>query len=465
MRNISILYVEDEKSVREFVKIIFHKHGLENIFFADDGDEALLVYNDSFDLVITDMVMPGMSGFELIEKIKEINPHQIFMMVTGLDSKEDLIRAINLKVSFFVQKPIKPKKFVQVLEDAAEKINQKKELKLSNLLLSQYKKAIDASAIVSKTDLCGRITYVNPMFCEISKYTSEELIGKSHNIVRSPDTPKEIYEEMWDMIQSKHMWSGLIKNRAKDGSEYIVDSTIMPLLNTDDTILEYIAIRRDVTQLEHSKEELEAQLHLAIKEIIDTQKEVVYTMGSIGETRSKETGNHVKRVAEFSYLLAKLSGLSEEEAQLLKLASPMHDIGKVGIPDEILNKPGKLTPEEFEIMKTHALLGYEMLKGSNRDVMKTSAIVASEHHERYDGHGYPYGLKGEEIHIYGRITTICDVFDALGADRCYKKAWELERILALFKEERGKQFDPDLVDIFFENLDDFLVIRDKYADL
>ncbi|WP_417334164.1 HD-GYP domain-containing protein [Halarcobacter sp.] len=199
-------------------------------------------------------------------------------------------------------------------------------------------------------------------------------------------------------------------------------------------------------------------------EIEDTQKEVVFTMGSIGESRSKETGNHVKRVAEYSKLLALHYGLSKEEAELLKQASPMHDIGKVAIPDSILNKPGRFDDKEREVMNTHAQLGYEMLKHSNRPLLKAAAIVSLEHHEKWDGTGYPKGLKGEEIHIYGRITALADVFDALGSDRCYKKAWEDEKIFKLFKEEKGKHFDPKLVDIFFENINQFLEIRNKFKD-
>jgi response regulator RpfG family c-di-GMP phosphodiesterase len=187
-------------------------------------------------------------------------------------------------------------------------------------------------------------------------------------------------------------------------------------------------------------------------------------MGAIGETRSKETGLHVKRVAEYSYLLGKFWGLSEEDASLLKQASPMHDIGKVGIADDILNKPAKLTFEEFEIMKTHAEIGYEMLKHSKRPILKASSMVAISHHEKWDGSGYPKGLKGERIPIFGRITAIADVFDALGHDRCYKKAWPLENILELFRNEKGKHFDPSLVDLFFENLDEFLEIRDSMQD-
>ena len=199
-------------------------------------------------------------------------------------------------------------------------------------------------------------------------------------------------------------------------------------------------------------------------EIEETQREVIYAMGEIGETRSKETGNHVKRVALYSKKLALLYGLSYEESNILQMASPMHDIGKVGIPDAILNAPRKLTAEEFEIMKTHAKLGYEMLKRSNKPILKAAAIVANEHHEKWDGSGYPNATKGENIHIYGRITAVADVFDALGSERVYKKAWELEKILALFKEESGKHFEPKIVELFLNNLEIFLEIRNKFKD-
>ncbi|MEA3513663.1 MAG: response regulator [Campylobacterota bacterium] len=465
MNSIKVLYVEDDKSIIEFVKVIFKKYDNFKVSYAYNGLEALEIYkNEKFDLVITDMMMPGMDGFELIENIKKISSKQMFIMVTALEDKDDLIKAIELRVNYFIQKPINPKKFNRILNEVIEVVNQRKEDKLSKIILEQYKYAIDTSTIMSKSDSNGKITFVNDEFCRLSKYRPEELIGKQHNILRDKSMPKDVFKDMWETIKSKKIWKGVIKNRAKDGTQYIVNAIIIPILDNNNNIMEYIGLRYDITQLELLKHDLQTQLDLAVKEIEDTQKEVVFTMGAIGETRSKETGNHVKRVAEYSFLLARLYGLNEEDSELLKLASPMHDIGKVGIPDSILNKPGRHTFDEFEIMKTHAVLGYDMLKGSKKDILKISAIVAYEHHEKWDGSGYPRGLKGEDIHIYGRITSVCDVFDALGSDRCYKKAWELEKILELFRDGRGSQFDPNLVDLFLNNLDKFLVIRDKYID-
>ncbi len=197
----------------------------------------------------------------------------------------------------------------------------------------------------------------------------------------------------------------------------------------------------------------------------ETQREIVCLLGESVERRSRETGNHVRRVAAISELLALAYGLSAEEAQILKYASPLHDLGKIAIPDAILNKPGAHTPEETVIMRQHAEIGYQMLISSKRKVLQAAAIVAHEHHERWDGTGYPQGKAGKDIHAYGRITAVADVFDALLNDRCYKKAWPLEKVLDLFRQERGKHFDPDLVDLLFERLAEIEQIRQRYRDV
>ena len=201
------------------------------------------------------------------------------------------------------------------------------------------------------------------------------------------------------------------------------------------------------------------------QEITDTQKEVICTLGEVVETRSKETAFHVRRVAEISRLLALKAGMQPEEAELLHQASPMHDVGKVGIPDTILNKPGPLNQEEFSVIKTHARIGHEILRNSEREVMRAAAIVSLQHHERWDGQGYPNGLRGEAIHIYGRIIGLVDVFDALSHDRVYKPAWPLDEVLEFIRKERGGHFDPELVDIFLDNLADFLSISKSYQDV
>ncbi len=319
-------------------------------------------------------------------------------------------------------------------------------------LLDEYKNAVDRSSIVSKTTPKGIITYVNEPFCEISGYKQEELIGKNHSIVRHPDMPSEVFREMWNTLLRKRPWSGIVKNRKKDGSPYWVNATINPILDHNDDIEEFIAIRNDITET--------ILLH---EELGKTQQDMIIRIGEVGETRSRETGNHVRRVAEYSRILATKYGLTEDDIRNLTNASPMHDIGKIGIPDSILQKPGPLDSEEWEIMRTHSETGYRFFKDSDSPLLKAAAIITYEHHEKWDGSGYPRGLEGNNIHIFGRITALADVFDALGSDRCYKKAWENEKIFELFHQERGRHFDPALVDIFFEHLDEFLDIQARFS--
>ncbi|MFA6136839.1 MAG: PAS domain S-box protein [Sulfurimonas sp.] len=468
-----------------------------------------------------------------------------------------------------------------------------REDKNETLILEQYKNIVDRSAIVSKTDKFGIITYVNNKFCEMSGYSEEELIGMPHNIIRHPDMPSAAFEELWKIIQSGEPWFGKVKNRKKNSSSYHVDTVINPIFDSNGNIIEYIAIRHDITELEQYKELLKDELNIKNKdieenisyhqqyenavsastavlktdthniityanskfcelmgydiedliginctqlrdekhklvldcekvkdeiknkkivnliltnstkngkklhlntffypivdchlniiehlqimyditeiinlnnEITETQKEIINKMGEIGESRSKETGSHVRRVSEYSKELALLAGLSKEDADLLYAASPMHDIGKIGIPDSILLKPGKLDENEWVLMKSHPEAGYNILKDSNQAILKAAAIVSHTHHEKWDGSGYPNSLSGEDIHIFGRITAIADVFDALGSDRVYKKAWKLDTIIEFFEIEKSKHFDPVLTEIFLENIDKILYIRDSYKD-
>ncbi|MFP4477335.1 MAG: DUF3369 domain-containing protein [Desulfatibacillaceae bacterium] len=201
------------------------------------------------------------------------------------------------------------------------------------------------------------------------------------------------------------------------------------------------------------------------RELMETHREMIMTLGEVLENRSFEIRNHTRRVAEASYLLARLIGMEEPEAEILKLASPMHDLGKVGVPDAVLLKPGSLTAQEFEMIKAHTTTGWEILRNSTRDLNRAAAIVALQHHERWDGQGYPKGLAGEDIHIYGRITCITDVFDALTHRRVYKPAWDGQRVTELIREQRGKYFDPALVDVFLENLDAFFQINEQFPDI
>ncbi len=197
-------------------------------------------------------------------------------------------------------------------------------------------------------------------------------------------------------------------------------------------------------------------IHGLKQEIDDTQKELIYSLGEIAESRSIENGIHVKTVGQISAFLASKLGVFGRDLELIHLASSMHDIGKLAIDDRILNKPGKLESDEFEVMKNHCAFGYELLKNSQRELLQVASIIAYEHHENYDGSGYPRGLKQEDIHLFSRIVALVDVFDALATKRVYKESWPLENIIEYIRSQRGIKFDPQIVDIFFDNLDEIV---------
>lgn len=581
--------IENEKSATEIVEN-FSKNPVQCIFiYSCSARKYFLKEHLNNEFMMLEKIAPT-SGFitygEFFKKDtcnKMLNVSSTFI---GLSEDPNVSHNIVLENRYMSSQ-------IRTLSALTHLIKQtSKHLEEKNTRLDQFQKVITESTLYSTTDTKGIITDVNERFINLSGYTRDELIGKPHNIVRHEDVLSSVYEDMWKTIKQKQSWSGIIKNRAKDGSSYFVRSYVFPILDIDGNIVEYVSVRDDITDEVERRQHLEGTVNelsektkekeymlgqyekiinisssffridtnynliyvndvfcdiyhcsaekmvqkniadilesdfmkthfdsinkllqdkgawtgvvpfqrldktiihmdasvntiydknknivelmvvmhditdliVAQEEIMETQRDVVYTMGAIGETRSKETGNHVKRVAEYSKILALSYGLDADEAELLKMASPMHDIGKVGIPDNILNKPGKLTDNEWNIMKTHSALGYQMLKNSKREILKAAAIVAHTHHEQWNGGGYPKALKGEEIHIYGRITAIADVFDALGSDRCYKKAWEDEKIFELIRNGREKHFDPKLVDIFFENLDTFLEIRSKFKD-
>ena len=209
---------------------------------------------------------------------------------------------------------------------------------------------------------------------------------------------------------------------------------------------------------------LEHKVRQRTQELMETRLEIIRRLGRAAEYRDNETGLHIIRMSKFSETLGRAAGMDAEWCEMLLNASPMHDIGKIGIPDHILLKPGKFEPEEWEVMKTHAAIGAEILSGHHSDLMEMARVIAMTHHEKWDGTGYPNGLKGEDIPLVGRIVALADVFDALTSERPYKKAWSVEDALGYLLENRGMHFDPDLVDIFEKVLPEILAVREQYAE-
>jgi len=189
--------------------------------------------------------------------------------------------------------------------------------------------------------------------------------------------------------------------------------------------------------------------------------DLVQRLGRAAEYKDTDTGEHIVRMSQYSKVLALALGMDEQSAELLRQAAPMHDVGKIGIPDAILLKPGKLTSEEFEHMKKHAIIGAQILANSSSPLLQLAHKLAIEHHEKWDGSGYPNGIKGEEISIEGRIVAVADVFDALTSKRPYKEAWSVEKTVLHMQEQAGAHFDPALIELFVKKLDDILAIKNS----
>ena len=351
-----------------------------------------------------------------------------------------------------------------LLEDITELVNYRtllkneldvtqKTLEEKIYFLQQYQNAINEGTAICRFSEDGTILKTDSRFDTMFGFDTDELNRRSFYELCG-DMGVALREKIDAAIESKTLLKYRIRCIDRVGREHISDSVFIPIYRKDGRVEEIISMHSDITELVNLNEEIK-----------NTQKELLYILGEVAESRSEETGYHVKRVAEYSRLLGRLAGLSEEEVELLGIVAPMHDVGKIAIPDKILLKHGNLTPEERRIMNTHASIGGELFGKSERPFMKAARIVAMEHHENYNGSGYPIGKRGTDIHIFGRIVAIADVFDALSMDRIYKKRWPLEDVIAFMKEQRGKKFDPVLIDLFLENLDLFLEVREKQKEI
>ena len=228
-------------------------------------------------------------------------------------------------------------------------------------------------------------------------------------------------------------------------------------------IINMLKLRKSQLLLKNKAMLLQVEVDKATLRLKESELETLQMLGKTAEYKDPETNAHTQRVSHYCKILARAYGLDENLQDIIFYASPFHDLGKIGIPDRILLKPGKLDADEYEIMKKHSQIGYEILKGSKSKYLKAGGVIAYNHHEKYDGTGYPNGLRGQSIPIFGRITAIADVFDALTSIRPYKKAWSLEEAFDFLIEEKSVHFDPKLVDLFLENKEDAMNIHNKFS--
>lgn len=228
--------------------------------------------------------------------------------------------------------------------------------------------------------------------------------------------------------------------------------------------VEFLARCRNMLALQRSRSHLADEVRRATATIVERERQTIFCLARAAEYRDPETGAHIQRMSNYARAIGARLGLDAADQDLLLQAAPMHDVGKVGTPDAILLKPGRLSPDEFEVMKQHAAIGHQILSVQPSRLLQTAAEIAYTHHEKWDGSGYPRGLAGADIALFGRIVAVADVFDALTSERPYKKAWPLEAACALLREGAGAHFDPACVQAFFDVYDEVLRIRDTYRD-
>jgi putative two-component system response regulator len=348
----TILVVDDEDLNLRVIEAMLLPLNYE-VVLARDGEEALAKVRDiSPDVILLDIMMPKLDGFEVARRLKEGEKTKTIpvVMVTALSEVNDRVKALQAGADDFLSKP------------------------------------------VEKTELRARV-------------------------------------------------QSLLKVKAYN-----------------DHLLTY------QSELETEVAKRTEQLRQAFERIKAVSLETVYRLSRAAEYRDEDTGAHLQRMSHYAAAVSRHMGLDESMVENILYAAPMHDVGKIGIPDHILLKPAKLNPDEWEIMKQHAIIGAQILDGSDVEVIKLGEVVARTHHEKWNGSGYPVGLKGEEIPLPGRIAAISDVFDALTSKRPYKGPFSLEKSFSIIQEDRGKHFDPDVVDAFFSLKDEIIRIHEMYKD-
>ncbi|MCP3871674.1 MAG: DUF3369 domain-containing protein [Desulfobacteraceae bacterium] len=485
-----ILIVDDEEDVHEITRITLRGYTVENkgveLFsaYCEEDAKSILQKEPDIALILLDVVMEkDNTGLLLVEYIrKKLNNSSIRIVLrTGQPGKAPEHEVITkYDINEYKTKPeLTAQKLFTTVTACLRSYDNLRAIERNNhgleLIIRSSKKVFKNQSF-SKFGSNVLVQLLEILYLDFeSENDCAYLIGMPHSsIVLMAGTGKfdnRVGTPLEDSMPKTVVET--YKKFATKGGETFLGDEYIGVFNTKEGFRSVLYLNRckDFSDIEKNLVRIYAN-NIAIgfdnislsREIINTQKEVILTLGEVVETRSQETANHVTRVAEFCYFLAQKIGLDEKTCEILRLASPMHDVGKIGVPEVILNKPGKLTDTEFRIIQKHSQTGYEILRNSNRPIMKTAAIVALQHHERWDGSGYPQGLAGKDIHIFGRIAAISDVFDALTHKRCYKDAWEMDKVIKLFKSESGHHFDAKLVGILLSNIEEFEGINNRFPE-
>jgi putative two-component system response regulator len=416
----------------------------------------------AFELALCDIQMPGESGLVLVEEIARDHPETAIVLVTGVDDSEVAQRAFELGAHGYLVKPFWPG---QLLITAMNALRQR-ELELaqeahSKALEDRLQMLMDKAPVpIYIKDTERRYVVANRAAHEVLGLEPNKLVGRTDREISSPEN------ERLAAASDEHVLAGGTYQQEDavtiGHAECAFFTVKFPYAGEYGEVAGITGISTDITAKKQAaalQEELAEAQAQAIDELRLSRQETVERLAKAIEMRDPETGEHVNRMAIVASYLGQRLGLDSDRVLLLRAAAPMHDVGKIATPDEVLQKRGPLTVEERAVMELHASVGHQILDGSEGELLRLAASVALTHHERWDGDGYPQGLVGEEIPIEGRIVAVADVFDALLSDRCYRPAMPLEEAVTLLREESGTHFDPQVVDALLDNLEEVLSLR------
>jgi putative two-component system response regulator len=432
--------------------------------FAGSVEEARQsLERHTYQLALCDIQMPGESGLVLVEEIVRGHPTTAVVLITGIDDPATAEHAFELGAHGYLVKPFWPGQLlITVLTALRRRDLEIAQQTHSRTLEERIQMLMDRAPVpIYIKDRDRRYVIANRVAHEVAGLEPNALIGLGDEAIMDPDSEALARETDLRVLRDGAAFER--EETLRVGPEERTFLTVkFPYVDDSGEIVGISGISTDITakrQAEELREDLaEAQVR-AIEELRTSRQETVERLARAIEMHDAETGAHVNRMATIaSYLGAEL-GLDHHEVLLLRAAAPMHDVGKIAVPDEILRKPGSLTPEERTEMERHTTVGHEILDGSASELLQMAARIALTHHEHYDGGGYPRGLRGEEIPLEGRIVAVADVFDALLSDRSYRPAMSVEEATEVIREGRGTHFDPRVADALLGHLEEALSLR------
>jgi PAS domain S-box-containing protein len=432
--------------------------------FATDVDEVReLLATGTFQLALCGVAMPGAPGLDLAEEIIRDHPDTAVVLVTGEDDPEVARKAFLVGVYGYQVEPFWPGQLLITVMNALRR----RELEIAGRatdanLTEQRQKIIDMAPMpIYVKDASYRYVLANLQADALAGLGEGQLIGLDDEAIMSPDAlerTRAIDREMFEQGTAYDAEETLTIG----GVERVFKTVKFPLFGEDGRVTSVCGISADITDQNEAirlRDELTAAQQQAIGELWSSHRETVDRFAKAIKLHDSSTGDHVNRMAGIASLLGERLTIAPERVRLLRLAAPMHDVGKIAITDQILRKPGALTADERKEMQRHTVIGHEILSGSDSELLQVAATISLTHHECFDGSGYPNGLAGDEIPMEGRITALADVFDALLSDRCYRPAFPEDEAVEMIKDGRGTQFDPKIVDILLDHLDDALTAR------